>query len=160
MFIEIFAALNKARIKYLVVGGVAVNLYGYVRYTGDIDILLELDEKNLQKMDRLMKKMGYVTRIPVQIQELRDPKKVEKWIKEKGLKAYTYQSGNSPRPEIDILVEDSMKFIKHSKNKKVIRAWNIRVPVVSYEHLLEMKKASTRPKDLMDLRVLLELKGL
>lgn len=160
MFVEIFAALNKARIKYLVVGGVAVNLYGFMRYTGDIDILLELDQKNLEKIDKLMKKMGYISRIPVQIQELRDEKKLEQWIKEKGMKAYTYLNNKRLGPDIDILVEDSLKFQKHEKEKNVMRTWNIRIPVISYEYLIKMKKAANRPDDLRDLEALMEIKNM
>ena len=57
-FEKVFRALNKEKVKYIVVGGVAVNLYGYARFTGDIDILLLLEEGNLEKMDRVMKKMA------------------------------------------------------------------------------------------------------
>jgi len=32
---ELFRAMNNAGIRYLVVGGVAVNLHGYSRFTGD-----------------------------------------------------------------------------------------------------------------------------
>lgn len=160
MFVDIFAALNKARIKYLVVGGVAVNLYGFIRYTGDIDILLELDEKNLLKMDKLMEEMGYIARIPVQIQELRDIKKLQQWIEEKGMKAYTYLNNKRMSPDIDILVEDSMKFKKHSKEKKVMRAWNIHVPVISYEYLIKMKERANREDDRRDLRALMAIKNM
>jgi DNA polymerase II small subunit/DNA polymerase delta subunit B len=38
-FEKIFRSLNKAKVRYLVVGGVAVNIYGYPRFTGDLDIL-------------------------------------------------------------------------------------------------------------------------
>lgn len=45
IYAEIFKAFNDAKIAYLIIGGVAVNLYGYNRFTGDIDILLALDKK-------------------------------------------------------------------------------------------------------------------
>ena len=57
LFEKVFRELNKTRVKYLVVGGVAVNLYGYVRFTGDLDILLLLEEKNLGKMAKVMEKL-------------------------------------------------------------------------------------------------------
>jgi hypothetical protein len=38
-FKEFIELLNKHQVNYLVVGGYAVSLYGYPRYTGDIDIL-------------------------------------------------------------------------------------------------------------------------
>src|SRR3989344_920417 len=69
---QIFQALSDEEIRYLVVGGVAVNLHGYQRYTGDIDILLALDEKNLEKMTQLMHSMGYVERFPVGLEPIVD----------------------------------------------------------------------------------------
>lgn len=51
VFEKVFRELNRTKVKYLVVGGVAVNLYGYLRFTGDLDVLLLLEEKNLKKMN-------------------------------------------------------------------------------------------------------------
>lgn len=158
MYAEIFQALNTAKIKYLIVGGVAVNLHGYVRYTSDIDILLELDEKNLEKMDKLMKKMGYISRIPVEVQELRDKKKLANWVKEKGMKAYTFVSNTRLQLDIDILVEDSLKFKKHDKEKKILHAWDIDLPTISIDYLITMKRAANRKQDITDLEALLLLK--
>ena len=38
---QVCAALNRAKAKYLVIGGVACILHGYGRATEDIDILIE-----------------------------------------------------------------------------------------------------------------------
>ncbi len=48
-FEDVFRALNKAKVRYLVVGGVAVNIYGHPRFTGDIDILLLLESEQMVK---------------------------------------------------------------------------------------------------------------
>ncbi len=44
---EVFKALNKAKVKYVVAGGVAVVLHGYMRATGDLDLIVFLDQENL-----------------------------------------------------------------------------------------------------------------
>ncbi len=41
-FKEFIELLNSNRVKYLVVGGYAVALHGYPRYTKDLDIWIEL----------------------------------------------------------------------------------------------------------------------
>lgn len=64
---RVFRALNEAKISYLVVGGVALNLLGYERFTGDLDILLALDRKNVQRMADCMRELGYQQRLPVSI---------------------------------------------------------------------------------------------
>jgi predicted nucleotidyltransferase len=40
-FDPIFAALQATGVRYVVVGGVAVNLHGYQRFTKDIDLVVE-----------------------------------------------------------------------------------------------------------------------
>ncbi len=69
---------------------------GYPRFTGDIDILLALDEKNLQKMGKVMGKLGYERRIPMSIEELGDEKHVIKLMEEKNILAYTFVNAKEP----------------------------------------------------------------
>ena len=47
---RIFEALNRKEVRYLVVGGVAMVLYGYGRLTVDLDLLVDLDSDNLDKL--------------------------------------------------------------------------------------------------------------
>ena len=50
MFYErIFRELANRNIKYLVIGGIAVNIHGYSRATGDLDIMLSLEKDNLER---------------------------------------------------------------------------------------------------------------
>ncbi len=44
-----FRELAKRKIKYLVVGGVAVNLHGFVRATVDLDIVISFRDANFQR---------------------------------------------------------------------------------------------------------------
>lgn len=157
---KIFTALNKNRIKYLAIGGVAVNLYGYSRLTNDIDILLALDGNNLQRMQKVMKQLGYVQRLPIELYDLSDKKKVKNWIKEKGMTAYTFISDNKPQLDLDIVVSHSLNFEKYYKKRKTIEVWGMRLAVVSINDLIAMKKEAGRDKDLLDLKILLELKSL
>ncbi|MEK7673130.1 MAG: hypothetical protein AAB373_04560 [Patescibacteria group bacterium] len=157
---EIFGALTNADVEYLIVGGVAVNLYGYKRFTGDVDIMLSLEEKNLRKMEALMKSLGYIQRLPVELLDMNDVKKVKNWLKTKGMTAYTFISDKGMRLDIDILVGKSLDFKKFYKKCTKIEVWDMIVPVVSIDDLIEMKREAGRDKDLLDLKELLELKGL
>lgn len=157
---HIFIALERAKIKYLVVGGVAVNLYGYPRFTGDIDILMALDKKNLEKMSSVMKRLGYIERLPVKLFELEDRVKVKKWFKEKGMTAYTFICAKQPQLNLDILVSLSLDFQKFFKKRVLLSTLGIKIPVVAIGDLIKMKRKAGRQKDLEDLAVLLELKTL
>lgn len=41
-YLGILKALEAAEVRYLIVGGVAVNLHGYTRFTKDLDLLIDL----------------------------------------------------------------------------------------------------------------------
>ena len=153
-------AFSENHINYLIVGGVAVNLHGYPRFTNDLDILLTLDQENLKKMAELMDRMGYQQRLPVSIQELSDEQKARAFIEEKGLTAYSFIHDKYPQFNVDVLVAESIDFGKFSEHTMRAEVWGIDVPVVSIDDLIAMKKNSDREKDIQDIVALLELKGL
>lgn len=158
LYKKIFTEFKKSEIKYMIVGGVAVNLHGYSRFTGDIDILLALDKKNLRKLDELMHKLGYTERLPISVKDLGDSKKVDKFIKEKGMTAFTFVSSRGEQLDIDILAQESMDFDKYMQVQTLIEVWGIALPVINIDDLIEMKKAAGRGKDLIDIEALLKLK--
>ena len=47
-------ALDKGRVRYLVAGGLAVNAHGYLRFTRDIDLVIQLDPDNVTSAFRAM----------------------------------------------------------------------------------------------------------
>lgn len=55
-FIEL---LNEFEVKYLVIGGYAVNFHGYPRYTKDIDFWLWMTKENIQKLLQAIRKFGF-----------------------------------------------------------------------------------------------------
>ena len=156
----VLRAFAEHQIRYLIVGGIAVNLHGYPRFTNDLDILLTLDQENLKKMATLMDRMGYQQRLPISIQELSDESKARTFIREKGLTAYSFIHVTQPQFNVDVLVAESMDFEKFSVHTMHAELWGIDVPVVSTDDLITMKKHSGREKDVQDVVALLELKGL
>lgn len=157
-FEKVFKSLNKEKIKYLVVGGVAVNLHGYMRFTGDLDLLLLLEEENLKKMDKLMHKLGYSERLPVSVLSLSNKKQVKQWLEEKNMKAYSFTPPKNNPLQIDVIMEESLKYDKIVANKVHKRIDNTVIPVISIDDLIKMKRRANRPQDLVDLEALINLK--
>ena len=58
-FKDFFASLNKARVRYLVVGGYAVALHGHPRYTKDINTWVGLDEENARRLVQAIEDFGF-----------------------------------------------------------------------------------------------------
>lgn len=154
LFEQVFRELNKAHVKYLVIGGVAVNLYGYARFTGDLDLLISLTDENVKKMDAVMRKLKYSERLPVSIFELGNKKQVKKWMKEKNLKAYTFNPPRNNPLQIDVVIEDSFRFPTLYKRKVIKSMGKLKIPVVSIRDIIAMKKKAARNKDMIDLEIL------
>lgn len=45
--VAIVEALNAAGVRYLIVGGLAVAAHGHVRFTADVDLVLDMSDGNL-----------------------------------------------------------------------------------------------------------------
>jgi predicted nucleotidyltransferase len=58
-FRDFLRLLNANGIKYVVIGGYAVAYHGYVRYTGDLDIFVELSDENAQKLSVALREFGF-----------------------------------------------------------------------------------------------------
>ena len=157
---ELFTAMNDAGIRYLVVGGVAVNLHGYSRFTGDLDVVMALDAINLDRLAALMEKKGFTQRLPIDVRLLSDRKQVQQWIIDKGMTAYTFIDQRMPQFSLDILAGESLNFDDLDRHKVMIDAENLPIPVVSIDDLIGMKQRANRQKDIEDIAALLELKGL
>jgi hypothetical protein len=56
--VEVFRALNSHGVDYLIIGGVAVQAYGHVRTTQDVDVLVAPDMRNLERLAAALKQLG------------------------------------------------------------------------------------------------------
>ena len=160
LFERIFIELNTKKVRYFVVGGIAVNLHGYPRVTGDLDILISLDSKNIQRFIEVVQSLGLKPRIPVKLEEFADPKKRNQWIKEKGMKVFSVYNPHREFEHIDVLIESPVDFNAARKNGEWIDNGDIKIPVVSIDDLVTMKKAAGRSRDEIDIKALLEIRKL
>ena len=159
MFYErIFRELANQKIRYLVIGGIAVNIHGYSRATGDLDIMLSLEKDNLEKLIELLKTLDFIPRIPVKIEELKDPEKVKTWKKEKNLKVFSVYNPDNELEHIDIMVENYIDFGSAYNNREVVTAKGIEISVISIDDLIELKKIAGRKRDEMDIEALKKIK--
>lgn len=53
--LQFFQILNKHSVKYILVGGLAVNFHGFSRSTGDVDLWLDESEENRRKFVSALK---------------------------------------------------------------------------------------------------------
>lgn len=157
---EIFREFEHSEIKYLVVGGMAVNIYGYARLTMDLDIMVDLSEDNLEKLIAAMERYGYVPRIPVRPQEFLSKEKRDEWIKEKGAVVFTFIDAKSPYKQVDVFLVNLLDFEDAYSRKVEMRIGVLKVNIVSMDDLIRMKTLSGRPRDVEDIHHLKKIKEL
>src|SRR6476469_2530512 len=60
-FKELFKLLNENKVRYLLIGGYAVVVHGYVRNTNDIDIVVSDDRENAQTVVDALSEFGFAS---------------------------------------------------------------------------------------------------
>jgi len=147
---NVFRALEQEHVKYAVIGGIAVVLYGYVRFTRDIDLMIDFSRANVAKFGRAMKRLRFRPGPPINIDDLALIKKRIEWIREKNAEVITFYDPDFQMLQIDVLLTKKLSETKVVKKK----IDDVRISVVDYDELIEMKKQSGRPLDLIDVEKL------
>lgn len=150
-FQQFFSALNRKRVRYLVVGGIAVNLYGIERATGDIDIAVDLEDKNVRKFIEAIKELGLKPRIPVKLEDFADKQMREKWLKEKGMVVFSIMDPKTPFFLLDVFTEVPFDFRKAYQECEKMKSGTAVIPVASIRQLIELKEKTERPQDKADI---------
>ena len=136
----------------MVVGGFASIAHGVVRATMDLDLAIHVDDKDLKIAWDCLKNIGFVCRQPVQEEVFCNAQKLVEIMKQKNAKAMTFYHPDKPYLVVDLLMGPS--FDPTNERKVCMTLFGVQVPVTTFEHLLDMKRAAGRPKDLEDIREL------
>ncbi len=148
-FEEYIELLNKYKVEYILVGGMAVNIYGYRRTTGDMDLFVNPTKENHKKIIKVHNKFGMHLGEMAVLDNFLDTQKYD---------VYTF--GVSP-VQIDIMTAcKGVNF--NDAYKQVFKAKidnGIDVNVINYGQLLEAKRASGRTRDKADIEELERIKS-
>ena len=143
-FIDFIDALNISNVKYLLVGGYAVILHGYIRTTGDMDIWVQPTKENYQHLSEAFYRFGMPT----------FDMTLQKFLLTEQYDVFTF---GRPPISIDILTKvKGISFVEAYENAE----WfaideKISVRFIGLSDLITAKQSAGRPKDLDDLENLL-----
>jgi len=157
-YFELLEELYKNKARYLIVGGLAVNLHGVPRVTQDIDIVIAIKRDNILKINAILKKLGYKPRLSVNPDDMVDAEKVKDWIANKNLRAFSFYHQKDNYKVVDILLVHPLNFEKAFENKAVKRAKDIEIYIASIDDLMRMKKSTGRRQDSSDIEMLKKVK--
>jgi len=137
--LKFWAALQKTRVKYIMVGGYATNLHGYQRFTGDIDIWIEDTPENRQRLRKAFIECGmgdYYMLETIQFIpgwtdfHLLNGLRLDILVTMKGLEGYSFDECLNMAAIADID--------------------GVQIPFLHINQLIANKKAVDRPKDKLD----------
>jgi len=151
---EVFEKLNIKNIRYLIVGGIAVNLYGIPRTTMDLDLMVDLSKNNLLSFINAMNDLGYEPKAPVGTDELIDAEKRKSWQEKKNMIVFSFIVPEKPYKQIDFFLNNPINFEKAFKSKEIIKTGGPKLPLISLKDLIELKRISGRRQDLADIESL------
>ena len=136
-FKEFLELLSELKVKYLVVGGYALNLYiAKPRSTDDIDIWIKWSRSNSKNIRKAVEIFCNETNIDPSI------------FLDKNLRAPI----GEPPFCIDILMDiKGLDFDAAYRQKNIVKWGKLEIPFLSKEDLIKTKKAVNRPQDKADL---------
>ena len=148
----IFRALDDVDVRYIVAGGLAVNAHGYLRFTKDLDIVLELVPDNIERALSALGGLGYRPAVPVALRDFADPQQREVWIREKGMQVFQLWSDDHIETPVDIFAQEPFAFDDEYDNTLIKPLYgSIEVRFVSIPTLIRMKEAAGREQDRIDI---------
>jgi hypothetical protein len=136
-FKEFIISLNDHNVRYLVIGGYAVALYGYPRYTKDIDIWIEISEENAANLVKAMEQFGFAS-LGLTAEDFMVPDQI-------------IQLGYPPN-RIDLITTAPGVVFENCYSKRVeVEMKEITVTFIGLDCLKRNKEAAGRLQDLADL---------
>ncbi len=136
-FKEFVELLKKHEAEYMIVGGYAVGVHGYPRFTGDLDIWLHPTKENAQRILHAVDEFGFGS-FDLSVEDLTKEGNV-------------IQFGQPPL-RIDLLTTiDGVTFEECYANRKVVIFDGLPMHFIGYHDLVKNKKATGRHRDLDDI---------
>ena len=135
----IFESLQRNEVRYVVLGGIAVALHGVPRATFDVDLFIEASVENAQRLLSALTDAGLGTAALIEPEEV----------------AATEITRFKDRVPVDVMTRTpGLTFSDAWEHRQVMNFEGQDFNVVSRDDLIRSKRASSRPRDLEDLRAL------
>ncbi|MEM9345157.1 MAG: nucleotidyltransferase [Planctomycetota bacterium] len=136
-FLEFLKCLNDEKVEYLLIGGYAVNLHGYARATGDMDVWVAMKQSNAEAIIRAFDRYGFdIDGMDLSI--FTNPRSIVRF--------------GDPPMKVEVVTSiEGVDFDRCKNNADQFEAAGVLIPVIGLKDLRTNKAASGRPKDLVDL---------
>lgn len=142
--LRVCEALNRAKVQYLVIGGIACVLHGYARATEDVDILIEPTLPNAERVLDALGGLGWGF--------------AKEWSPKEVLARPITVIGDDPAVDV-FTIAWAVKYEDAVKRSSILDVEGVAIPLISIDDLIETKRTG-RLQDAADIEVLEEIKRL
>lgn len=159
IYLDLFSALQRHHVDYVLIGGLAISIHGIERATMDIDVTVAMTAENLSALVSMANQLGMQPVLPVPLEALKDTALLDVWHRERNMQAFALQMPGRAGLTLDILIRPPVDFQQLKQNAVIFDVADVPVIVASIDDLIAMKRAAGRPIDLADVEHLMRLKG-
>lgn len=144
--VALLKAFNEAGLRYILIGGFAVNMHGHWRATGDVDVWIEETPENRRALRAAIRIAGYG-----------DMAEIERMQFVAGWSGFRLNSGFTLDLMTDLKGFTTGEFGACHARSVEDPVGELPVRYLNRDDLLHAKRAANRPKDLQDIIALEEL---
>ena len=159
-YLDLFTALDRHHVDYLLIGGLAVSLHGVERATMDVDITVAMTPDNLAHLIGAARELKLAPVLPVPLESLNDLELLRRWHVERNLEAFALRTPDLAGVTVDVLLFPPVEFSGMAQRATVISVANTAIRVVAIDDLIALKQAVGRPIDLSDIEHLKRIQQL
>jgi hypothetical protein len=156
----IISALEAADVRYVIAGGFAVNLHGFLRFTKDLDLLVDLDPANAALAIQVLGACGLRPRVPVAASDFADPAKREDWFEHHNMVVFQVWHPEDPTCTVDLFIRNPIGFDGLWDRACRANLGSTPCRFAGIDDLIAMKTLAARPQDLRDIEELRRLQQL
>jgi len=158
-YLELFAALDRHKVDYLLIGGLAVSLHGVERATMDVDITVAMNPANLAALIDAAKELKLTPVLPVPLESLSNVELLRDWHAQRHLEAFALRTPELAEVTIDVLLFPPVEFAGMTARAVEFEIAGTAIKVVSIDDLIALKSAVGRPIDISDVEHLQRIKS-
>jgi hypothetical protein len=158
-YVELFAALNRHKVDYLLIGGLAVSLHGVERATMDVDITVAMNPGNLSALIDTAKELKLTPVLPVPLESLSNIELMRDWHAQRHLEAFALRTPDLAGVTIDVLLFPPVDFAGMTARAVEFDVAGTWIKVVSIDDLIALKSAVGRPIDISDVEHLQRIRS-
>jgi hypothetical protein len=150
---ELLQRLTEAEVRFILVGGLAVNAWGYLRGTRDLDLVPDPDRENLARLDAVLRSLGGKVDVDG---HLLGKDAITTFLRTGDRTLVATELG-----EVGVLqgLPQVPPYGTLDEQATDVDLDGLTVRVCSLAHLFEMKRASDRPRDREDVEALEAAQG-